>query len=171
MQSKDAPMYSVAETPFTTDQLHALVAAAVDGSDRAYRPYSNFSVGCAIMTTDGSLFKGCNIETANYDGSHGEEIAVGAMVMGGHRDPVLYMCMGGLKGQPKYVIASCGKCRQVMMEFASLSDREVWCVKNIPDGTSGNSGYTLQKLTELLPGHFGPADVGVDLDEHRRPKT
>ena len=44
----------------------ALLQAAKEGMKKSYSPYSNFSVGAALLTKDGKVFTGCNIENASY---------------------------------------------------------------------------------------------------------
>jgi cytidine deaminase len=141
-----------------------LVRAALEVRERAYAPYSKYQVGAAILTADGSLFAGCNVESADYDGTHAEESALAAMVAHGQRSPVMLAVVGGLEGQTaSLAVTPCGKCRQKLMEFSSLSGYDLDIVV-----AGGVGGLWLVNLSELLPTSFGPADIGVDLAKYRR---
>jgi cytidine deaminase len=160
--------YRLFKTTLVRQQVDAATDAAMLALDKAYQPYSKFRVGCAILCTDGSVFKGCNVETANYDGTHAEGSALAAMVVAGRRDPVLCVCLGALEGQPPVCVMSCGKCRQALMEFSSLSGKELWVRTDPVVGPEWSTGARFMKLSDLLPCHFGPADIGVDIKKYRR---
>jgi cytidine deaminase len=161
-------IHPLAETPVTPDQYRRALIAAKEACAAAYQPYSKYRVGAAVLTAGGDVFKGCNMESANYDGTHAEESALAAMVVAGWRDPILCVCVAGLEGdEPRLGTASCGKCRQILFEFHSLSGQEIWipidCSRIQPSMPIG-----LVKISELLPYSFGPADIGVDLAKYRR---
>ena len=141
-----------------------LVRAAMEVRERAYAPYSKFQVGAAILTADGSLFAGCNVESADYDGTHAEESALAAMVAHGQRSPVMLAVAGNLEDQAaSLAVTPCGKCRQKLMEFSSLSGYDLDVV------VLGEGGVLrLAKLSDLLPMSFGPASIGVDLKKYRK---
>lgn len=124
---------------------------------RAYAPYSKYLVGAAISTA-GGVFLGCNVEAADYDGTHAEEAALAAMVAGNCRAPLSIAVVGGLVGTPPMLVAPCGKCRQKLIEFASLSgvDLRVILTANKILGVP---------ISKLLPYSFGPADIGISLAE------
>lgn len=158
--------YPTSELPNgLADKAGFVIKAAFEAQKMAYAPYSKFNVGCAVMTVDGSIFKGCNVETANYDGSHAEEIALGAMVMAGRLDAVLCACVAALDGRRPNVVMSCGKCRQALKEFSSLQGREIYL---LADAGAVEGDWAWAKLSDLLPESFGPADIGVDLAKYRR---
>jgi cytidine deaminase len=84
-------------------------------AERAYAPYSNFKVGAALLTSDGSVVLGCNVENASYGMSIcAERSAVVSMIAMGHLDPVAIAVVGGRSGTP---CPPCGACRQVLAEF------------------------------------------------------
>ncbi|MDR1731361.1 MAG: cytidine deaminase [Synergistaceae bacterium] len=92
-----------------------LLEKARTAAENAYAPYSGFRVGAALMTSDGSVFSGCNVENASYGMSIcAERNAVGAMIVAGHLDPVVIAVTGGENGEP---CPPCGACRQVLLEF------------------------------------------------------
>ncbi len=143
----------------------ALRSAALGARLNAYAPYSKYMVGAAILSASGRIFTGCNVESADYDGTHAEEAALVRMVGDGERSPVRIMVFGGLEGAQKLVsVPPCGKCRQKLYEFASLSDIDL---RILVDDARGSLDYVLL-LSELLRAAFGPADIGVDLKKYRR---
>jgi cytidine deaminase len=94
--------------------LSKLVAEARRVRASAYAPYSDYRVGAAIMTEDGRIFVGCNVENASYGAAIcAERNAIGAMMAAGASKPVACAVVtGGSKpGTP------CGMCRQVLVEF------------------------------------------------------
>jgi cytidine deaminase len=126
----------------TEEQKNALLEAACHIRDRAYAPYSHYKVGAAILTDDGRVFSGVNVENAAYGLANcAERTAVfSAITAGAKRLLAVAVCTANA-GSP------CGACRQVLVEFAGdipvfLSD------------TAGNVRETT--LYALLPDHFGP---------------
>lgn len=140
-----------------------LIREAIRVRENAYAPYSNFLVGCAIFTKDGTIHHGCNVESADYDGTHAEEAALATMVGYGERQPLLVAVAGGLRGAKELShTPPCGKCRQKLYEFASLNGNELMLVEPMSQG-----GYRLVSISKLLPRAFGPANIGIDLSKHR----
>jgi len=92
-----------------------LLKKARSVAERAYAPYSNFKVGAALLTSDGSVVLGCNVENSCYGVTFCAEMsAVAGMVSIGHLDPVAIAVAGGRSGAP---CPPCGACRQVLAEF------------------------------------------------------
>lgn len=91
-----------------------VIEAALLASDKAYVPYSQFRVGAALLTKDGRVFQGCNIENASFGLTNcAERTAIFKAVSEGHRD---FTCLA-VYGDTKDPISPCGACRQVMVEF------------------------------------------------------
>ena len=137
-----------------------LIAAARDAAANAWAPYSHFSVGAALLMTDGSVVTGANVENASYGLSLcAETVAVAkASAEGRMRDVVAVGIVGGMTGKEGIEpILPCGRCRQVLNEAAQAGRRDlkVWC--------SGLTGGSIAEyaLAELLPHAFGPADLGI----------
>jgi len=117
-----------------------LVDRARDALADAYVPYSEYRVGAALRTADGTVYVGCNIENANYSNSlHAEEVAIASAVQDGHREFDRIAVSSGARDG----VTPCGMCRQTLAEFAD-ADLEVVC----DEGGDDTSTYT---LGELLP--------------------
>ena len=129
--------------------VEALFAAARDAYDHAYAPYSKFSVGAAVLTPEGEIFSGCNVENAAYpQGWCAETSAIAAMARAGRRRIAEICVVGGGAG----LCTPCGGCRQRIREFAA-PDAAVHVAG--PEGV--RASFT---LAELLPESFGPENLG-----------
>ena len=108
----------------TYDIRAQLVAAAIAARENAYAPYSRFSVGAAVLGTDGKIYTGCNIENVSYGMTMcAERTAIFKMVSEGCRK---FAAIAVVAGDNATDGAPCGACRQVMGEFADgLSETEV----------------------------------------------
>lgn len=92
-----------------------LLAAARQVAERAYVPYSQFPVGAAVLTTDGTLIVGCNVENAAYGETIcAERNAVTTMIAQHGHKQIAAVAVVGLRAQPCW---PCGACRQVLREF------------------------------------------------------
>lgn len=126
----------------------ALAIAAIDAMKRSYSPYSNFTVGAALLTKEGKIYTGANIENASYTPTIcAERNAIFTAVHEGEREFCAIAIVGGHKGDIKGVTAPCGVCRQVMSEFCS-PDFKVILV------TGADGDYEETTLGELLPYTF-----------------
>lgn len=97
--------------------LDALFAAAAKARANAYAPYSNFAVGAAVLSEDGRVFAGCNVENASYPvGTCAEAGAVAAMVAAGATRIAAILVLGG---EDEAGLAPCGACRQRIVELAA----------------------------------------------------
>jgi cytidine deaminase len=90
-----------------------LCDAALGARKNAYAPYSKYQVGAAVITRDGHIFIGCNVENASYGLTNcAERTAVFTAVCQGEREFVEVAIATEDGGSP------CGACRQVLSEFA-----------------------------------------------------
>lgn len=97
-----------------------LIKEAEKALEFSYSPYSNFSVGAALLCGDGSIYTGCNIENASYPaGNCAERTAVFKAVSFGKRDFKAIAVVGGKEGKITDYCPPCGICRQVLREFCS----------------------------------------------------
>jgi len=125
-----------------------LLAAAVSARERAYAPYSNFSVGAALVAADGRIFAGFNVENASYGLSMcAERVAIYHALCQGVRQVEAIAVTGpdGVRTTP------CGACRQVLHEFGP-GMRVIFA-----DG----GRVRVVPLSSLLPDAFGPADLAA----------
>ena len=126
-----------------------LIKAALDARKFSYSPYSGFAVGAALLCKDGSLYTGCNIESASYTPTIcAERTAVFKAVSEGERDFAMLAIVGGKGDEIAPATPPCGVCRQVLAEFCS-KDFPILLVK-------GANDYDTCTLGELLPYAFGP---------------
>ncbi|TWU21240.1 Cytidine deaminase [Bythopirellula polymerisocia] len=89
-----------------------LIPAAISARKNAYAPYSKFLVGAAVITEDGTIFTGTNVENASYGLTIcAERIAAGAAVAAGHRKIMAVAVATTGAASP------CGACRQFLAEF------------------------------------------------------
>jgi len=110
-----------------------LVALAIEARDRAYAPYSGYSVGAALLDENGRAFVGVNVENAAYGSTIcAERSAICTMVSAGGRKIQALVVATEDGGAP------CGACLQVISEFADLSTPVVLCRA---DGTSEAHGF------------------------------
>lgn len=92
-----------------------LVNAAATARLKAYAPYSNFQVGAALLTENGEVFTGCNVENLSFGLTLcAERVALSAAVARGHRAFERIAIVADTTSP----ISPCGACRQVLAEFA-----------------------------------------------------
>lgn len=129
--------------PLSTEQRQQLIRAAERATQNAYAPYSEFRVGAAVLTANGEVFAGCNVENASYGMTNcAERTAIfAAVAKSGPELEVVAVAVANANGVP---CAPCGACRQVIYEFG-------------PDATiffQGANGPKQAHITELLPEGF-----------------
>jgi len=142
----------------------ALIAAARKSAEGAYAPYSGFHVGAAVRTADGRIFAAPNIENVSYGLSLcAETNAVMAAVAAGARVIERVAVIGYPAKNPTsdIVATPCGRCRQVMAEFASPDTAVIL----IP--AAGSPARTVL-LRELLPFAFDTDALGCPTLRTRR---
>ena len=134
-------MSDAAQTQTYTDA--DLLELARQAASSAYVPYSQFPVGAALLTADGQVVMGCNVENASYGvGLCAECALVGDLHMSGGGELVAFVCVNG-EGE---TIMPCGRCRQLLNEFALPG--------MLLETVSG-----IRTIDEVLPDAFGPRDL------------
>lgn len=130
-----------------------LITTALAMRAHAYTPYSHFQVGAALLTEDGEVYTGCNIENAAYTPSNcAERTAIFKAVSEGKRRFCAIAIAGGQEGTEEMdYCPPCGVCRQVMREFCG-KDFQVILVRSPEE-------YRVLTLGELLPDSFGPENL------------
>lgn len=134
-----------------------LIAAALEARQASYSPYSHFQVGAALLTSDGRIVTGCNIENAGYSPTNcAERTAFFKAVSEGIYDFSAIAIVGGAKEAAKLELcAPCGVCRQVMMEFCDPKTFRILLARSEED-------YREFTLEQLLPMGFGPGNLGKE---------
>jgi cytidine deaminase len=134
-------------TRLTVKLKKALVDQACLYQKRAYIPYSHYAVGSAVLTEDGQIYGGANIENSAYpSGLCAERVAIFKAISEGHRQIKAIAVVTSNGGSP------CGACRQVMREFAAL---------DMPVILADEQGEIVFESTMdgILPRSFGPEDL------------
>lgn len=125
-----------------------LIDEAIDASKQAYVPYSKFHVGAALLTDNGKIYKGCNIENASYGLTNcAERTAIFKAVSEGEKKFKAIAIVGDTDGP----ISPCGACRQVLAEF--LDADSVVILTNMKGDTKETT------IEALLPGFFSSKDL------------
>ena len=123
-----------------------LIELAKEAMTHAYVPYSGYQVGAALLTADGRVYQGCNIENAAYSPTNcAERTAFFKAVYDGHRDFTAIAVCGGKDGVITGAFPPCGVCRQVMREFCG-DDFLIYLVNE--------KGFETVTLSDLLPFGF-----------------
>jgi cytidine deaminase len=120
-----------------------LLQAAAEAAENAYAPYSGYRVGAALLTWEGHILTGCNVENASYGLTIcAERAAVGAAVA--REGPAMRIRALAVASVPAVPLAPCGACRQVILEFGE--DAVIIF--------QGEDGLTAARAKELLPQGF-----------------
>jgi cytidine deaminase len=124
-----------------------LRAAAEEAMARAYAPYSDFRVGAALLSADGTVIAGCNVENSSFPaGICAERGALAAAVALGHRE-FTHLALVTEGGEPS---SPCGICRQALVEFAP----ELHVTSRTTSGAEA-----CWSLADLLPHPFTPQSL------------
>ena len=135
----------------TDEELYELACSA---RERAYAPYSGFSVGAALLAKSGKVYLGCNIENRAFSPSNcAERTAFFKAVSEGERSFVKLAVAGGKAGGSPVFCPPCGVCRQVMREFCNPDSFCIILAKSAEE-------YREYTLAQLLPESFGPDHLG-----------
>ncbi len=95
-------------------EIQELVQSAKTAMEKAYAPYSKFKVGAALLTSNGKIFSGCNVENSAYGLSIcAEQVAVVKAVSSGETKFKILVIFTPTEG----LTSPCGACRQVIAEF------------------------------------------------------
>ena len=138
-----------------------LIAAARAAALKAYAPYSHFSVGCAILSVDGEIVTGANMENACYRlGVCAEISALTAAQATFGLAKVIRIAVAGGDGSGtelsgRNTVTPCGGCRQSILEAAQLAGRDIEILCASGDGTL----HDRHLILTLIPHGFGPASL------------
>lgn len=125
-----------------------LINEAIEAKKMSYSPYSGFKVGAALLTKNGKVYRGCNIESSGYSLTVcAERTALLKAVSEGEKEFEKIAVVGGLGDELSYT-TPCGACRQFLSEFNL--DMEV-VLGYMEHGELKEKSF---KLRELLPESF-----------------
>ena len=127
----------------SSEQRDKLVQAARAAMQNAHAPYSQFKVGAALLTADGAIFSGCNVENASYGLTNcAERTAIFSAVA--KSGPNLEINAIVVTNDQNVPCSPCGACRQVIYEFGP----------NAMVIFQSAAGWKESLITELLPEGF-----------------
>ncbi len=127
--------------------IEKLIKKAIEMLNFSYAPYSNFHVGAALLTSEGEIYTGCNIENAAYGPSNcAERTAIFKAVSEGKKEFEAIAVVGGKNGKIENFCPPCGVCRQVLAEFCK-KEFEIVLAKSTNE-------YKIITLEQLLPESF-----------------
>lgn len=133
-----------------------LVFLAIEARKKSYTPYSKFEVGAALLTKNGRVYQGCNIECASYSPTTcAERTALLKAVYDGNLEFSAIAIVGGPETQSDIFSdysPPCGVCRQFLREFCDPKNMKVIVAKSLDD-------IKIFTLEELLPLSFGPDNL------------
>ena len=130
-----------------------LATMAISARKKSYAPYSNFNVGAALLAAGGTVYTGCNVESAAFSPTCcAERTALVKAVSEGDRQFTAIAIAGGPRGASNLEYCyPCGVCRQMLYEFGG-DDLQVIVAKSSED-------FKVHSLGELLPHGFGAKDI------------
>ncbi len=124
-----------------------LIRRAREARENAFSPYSNVKIGAAVLTSDGKVFTGCNIENSSFGLSNcAERTAVFKAVSEGHRR----LAVIAIVGESEDFTKPCGACRQVLIQFGSK-------MRVVRSGLDGSRSEL--RIGDLLPEAFNPTSM------------
>lgn len=135
-----------------------LIKKCLEMKNVAYCPYSNYTVGAAILASSGKIYGGCNIENASYGAANcGERTAAFKAVSEGEKKFIAIAITGCKRGEKDSgkdtdFAFPCGICRQVLREFSTPKEFKIIIV-------ASEERYKEFTLEDLLPNSFGPDHV------------
>jgi cytidine deaminase len=136
------------------DKLEKLARKAMNVRENAYKAYSKYGVGAAILTTEKSVFASCNVENAVYLAGHAEYNAITKAVSSGIVNRAGRRFIDAIAVVAGWDSGPCGSCRQMIYEFADN------CL--VLDVDPEGKIVEIHSLKYLLPDAFGPSHLGIE---------
>ena len=142
-----------------------LLDEAAEVMETAYNPYSHFYVGAALLSLDGQIITGSNVENAAYGSTIcAERAAILRANAKGIRTFEKVAIIGrGESFDTTEVTAPCGSCRQMLFESSQVSERNLELIM----ATTRKDKIILATMEEILPLAFGPKDLGIDVRKYQ----
>lgn len=124
-----------------------LISLTKDVLTNSYSPYSNFKVAAALLSKNGNVYKGVNVENSSFSATNcAERTAVFSAIANGEKEFVKIAVVGGKNGEIKDFCFPCGVCLQVLSEF---------CEKDFEIVLFNGEEVKTYTLSQLLPESFG----------------
>lgn len=148
-----------------SDIQRKLLDAATAAMEGAYNPYSHFYVGAALLSQNGDIVTGLNVENAAYGSTICAERAaiLRANSMGIMCFDAIAINARGENFDTTSVTGPCGSCRQMLFESAQVSNRDLEVIMS----TTKKDKIIIATISELLPLGFGPKDLGIDIKKYQ----
>src|SRR5262245_21876988 len=131
-------------TPLSSQERESLLQAARQALQRAYARYSNFQVGAALLTEQGEVFTGCNVENASYGLTNCAERSAIFTAVQNTKAPKLKIRAVAVVNGNDVPCSPCGACRQVIAEFG---EKAIIIFREQKD-------YVVMSIQDLLPESF-----------------
>lgn len=134
----------MAQRKLFVEERDRLLQAAQGALESAYAPYSHFKVGAAVLTAEGKIFTGCNVENASYGLTICAERAAIFSAVAALKGKKLVVRAVAVVNKNNVACSPCGACRQVIAEFG-------------PDAIvifRGQEGHEEAPISKLLPESF-----------------
>ena len=135
--------------------IQTLIINAFEARTKSYCKYSGYAVGAALLTSDGEIYRGCNVENSSYGATIcAERCAALKAVSEGSNEFKAIAIVGGMKDarELKDYAYPCGVCRQVMQEFVNPAEFKIVVAYD-------NENFKEYTLKELFPEGFGPDNL------------
>ncbi|MBI4154434.1 cytidine deaminase [Candidatus Woesearchaeota archaeon] len=157
------PRYITYQELDPTQQM--LLDQAAKAMETAYNPYSRFFVGAALLSQDGTIITGSNVENASYGLTNcAERSAIfRANAMGIRAFYKIAIVGRGENYDTEGITGPCGSCRQVIYESAQISEMDLEVILS----TTKKDKIAVHTISELLPLAFGPKDLGIDVKKYK----
>jgi len=142
-----------------------LLFEAEKAMETPYNPYSHFYVGAALLSQNGQIITGSNVENAAYGSTICAERAaiLRANAMRIRTFDKLAIIARGEGFDTKQVTAPCGSCRQMLFESSQISEKNLEIIMS----TTKRDKIIVATIEELLPLAFGPKDLGINIKKYQ----
>jgi len=147
--------------PITPDQRRKLIECAIESKGRAYAPYSKFRVGAALLSDDGKVIGGCNVENASYGGAICAERTAVVKAVSEGTTKIIGLAVTSDVASP---LSPCGICRQVLREFCPL-DMPILLVPVGYDPSKASGDVSSQSNTKAALDSAPLAAEGIEVKE------
>lgn len=149
-----------------TDLQRQALDEAAKVMENAYNPYSHFYVGACLISVDGQLIGGANVENSAYGSTICAERA--ALLRANAINVRIFQGIAiigrGENFDTTEVTGPCGSCRQMLYEAAQVSGRDLEVIMS----TTKKDKIVIATIEELSPLAFGPVNLGVDISKYQK---